>query len=921
MKEPVLKVGLLLILLLAFAVRVYDLEGQSLWSDEGLTLYRARLPLGEVLANHIVIDGVVTRDTNPPLYFLLVNVWRTAAGESVFALRYIGVIAGVLSVPVLYRLGSAAFKNQWVGLGAAWLLAISPFHVWQSQELRNYGLLILLNLISVYGLFRFAYRRGRAGYWLAVWAVGSLLGVYTHYFALFVFAYTLFFLVVFSLRGRPKHVWLGLVAMAAVAVPAVLFALNRFRAGPQIDFYPVPLLTILNHIASAFSVGITPSLTHSGWRVWPVMALAGVGLVAAVRRRPPAVVALLLGYLLIPLGLLFALSLINPLYNGTRHLLMGLPPFLLLLAAAPLLSARSGRLLALVGLAAVSASQLAWLDSQFTAPELIRDDVRSAAFYLNEVVAPQDVIILHDTIIGFTFDYYYDGPAPWIAIPKLGEGSVENAIAAMQAAGDQSGRIWYLTEPTPRTGFPRQVLSDWAAGEWLRLYGRRFPAMWLRVNLIVYLSQPTVPALPEPARPLQLSWDDHLALRGIEVPGGRAGQDWWPVFYWSKNSPAAADYTLSLRLTDPEGNLWAQFEPPLRDEPAAAGAIVRDDKRLALPPGLPPGSYQLWLRLLHDGEPVNASSGELDILLADNVLIQATTAAETAVLPATASSLNARFGRGIALAGYQLPVGPYRPGHLMWLDLYWRVRRPSQADYLLKLQLLSPDGAVVAETTGPPSRADYPSSQWQPDQLLLGRIALAVPVVAEASNLTARIALIHPETGEAVPVRSSGALLGQDWLTLATIQAEPWPVVTDLPAIQTPLRATFGESPLIELHGYDLSGEATPGGVLNLALVWQSLALANDSYTVFVHLAGVNNELIGQGDGQPDRGFRPTNSWLPGEVIVDEHDLAIRPEAAAGRYQLWIGFYHPETGQRLPVFLDGVRQPDDRLLLQEVVLP
>jgi hypothetical protein len=159
------------------------------------------------------------------------------------------------------------------------------------------------------------------------------------------------------------------------------------------------------------------------------------------------------------------------------------------------------------------------------------------------------------------------------------------------------------------------------------------------------------------------------------------------------------------------------------------------------------------------------------------------TAAATAVLPDTVSPLNARFGREIALVGYELPAGPYRPGHLLWLDVYWRVLRPPKADYLLNLQLLGPDGAVLAETTGPPSRADYPPGRWQPDQLLLGRIAVPVPVVAQLSNLTARIALIHPETGGAITIRTSGSLLGEERLTLSAIQAEPWPAVTDLPAI------------------------------------------------------------------------------------------------------------------------------------------
>jgi hypothetical protein len=193
--------------------------------------------------------------------------------------------------------------------------------------------------------------------------------------------------------------------------------------------------------------------------------------------------------------------------------------------------------------------------------------------------------------------------------------------------------------------------------------------------------------------------------------------------------------------------------------------------------------------------------------------------------------------------------------------------------------------------------------------------------VNQSSDLTARIGLIQPENGKTITVHTTGSLFGQERLTLATVQVEPWPAVTELPVIETPLRATFGEPALVELHGYDLSGEAAPGGVLTLDLVWESRALTNVNYTVFVHLTGDGDELAGQGDGQPSGGFRPTNSWGSGEVIVDEHVLTIRPDAPPGRYSLWIGFYHPETGQRLPVFINGSRQPDDRLLLQEVLLP
>lgn len=123
---------LLLLILLAFALRLYDLDGQSMWSDEGLSLYRARLPLADIFANQIVVDGVPTTDTNPPFYFLLLSGWRALAGESVFLLRYPGILLATLAMPLIYLLGRL-LGGATLGLLAALLLAVSPFHVWEAQ--------------------------------------------------------------------------------------------------------------------------------------------------------------------------------------------------------------------------------------------------------------------------------------------------------------------------------------------------------------------------------------------------------------------------------------------------------------------------------------------------------------------------------------------------------------------------------------------------------------------------------------------------------------------------------------------------------------------------------------------------------------------------------------------------------------------
>jgi uncharacterized membrane protein len=129
-------------------------EAQSLWSDEGLSLYRARLTLSENLTNVIVIPpDVPTQDTNPPLYFVVLSALRAVAGEGEYALRFVSMMAGVLLVPLLYVTGKRLFSER-TWMLAAVLGTFSPFLVWYSQEARMYALLATLSLASVYLLLR-----------------------------------------------------------------------------------------------------------------------------------------------------------------------------------------------------------------------------------------------------------------------------------------------------------------------------------------------------------------------------------------------------------------------------------------------------------------------------------------------------------------------------------------------------------------------------------------------------------------------------------------------------------------------------------------------------------------------------------------------------------------------------------------------
>ena len=103
-RQGVWLVWLTAILLLGWALRAHELEVRSLWEDEGWTMLLSAGP---------GLDDVVRTladDQHPPLYFMLLRLWRTAAGESEFTGRYLGVLAGVIAVAGTYQLGRALFS-------------------------------------------------------------------------------------------------------------------------------------------------------------------------------------------------------------------------------------------------------------------------------------------------------------------------------------------------------------------------------------------------------------------------------------------------------------------------------------------------------------------------------------------------------------------------------------------------------------------------------------------------------------------------------------------------------------------------------------------------------------------------------------------------------------------------------------------
>ena len=188
------------------AARLWRLEGSCLWFDELFSVHAAR-HTWPGLWRFVAADLI-----HPPLFYALLKLWTGVGGESLLWLRLFPFAASVAAlVPLLLlarelKLGTAATN---VALLAA---AANGYLIKYAQEVRMYGLLLLLTLTSLWLFARLLNREGQArGLLFALFPVNLLL-VYTHYYGWLVVACEAAFL---ALKERRR---LGAFALTAAGL-------------------------------------------------------------------------------------------------------------------------------------------------------------------------------------------------------------------------------------------------------------------------------------------------------------------------------------------------------------------------------------------------------------------------------------------------------------------------------------------------------------------------------------------------------------------------------------------------------------------------------------------------------------------------------------------------------------------------------
>lgn len=327
-----------------------------------------------------------------------------------------------------------------------------------------------------------------------------------------------------------------------------------------------------------------------------------------------------------------------------------------------------------------------------------------------------------------------------------------------------------------------------------------------------------------------------------------------------------------------------------------------------MPAGMLPGPATLAFGLRDDGgEAVGSmqqAPGETAQVVRSRPVAAFTVTEEMTVFDDTLALTGATF-RPVATPGAALNV------ELAWMPL----GEPEQ-DYRIRLVLV--DGAsgaeAVAQTFGLWPDL-YPPTQWRTLEPVTTLHGLRIPVDFEASTpLELRVEVLPGQGRGDSPVPSSGA--GAE---LGMVEVDVRKRIFELPQLAQRVDAQFGDA--IHLAGYELdTSQARPGGSVSMTLVWQAIKTPDDNYTVFNHLVGEDGLNAGQFDAPPVGEAWLTETWLPGEVVVEEREIPIDEAAIAGEVQLIVGLYNADDLQRLPVVLNGEPQAGDQLLLDRFLI-
>ncbi len=159
---------------------------QPFWRDEAFSYLLAKKNILEILS-------LTAKDFNPPLYYLVLHFWLKIFGPSEIAIRSLSLIFFWATIYVVFLFLTKILKIKSFLFLIFYLLffIINPLVLYYGFESRMYTMFAFFAVLSYYAFFK---KKS------SLYLFSSLLGLYTHYFMIFVILEQIIYLFIFEKR-------------------------------------------------------------------------------------------------------------------------------------------------------------------------------------------------------------------------------------------------------------------------------------------------------------------------------------------------------------------------------------------------------------------------------------------------------------------------------------------------------------------------------------------------------------------------------------------------------------------------------------------------------------------------------------------------------------------------------------------------
>lgn len=541
----------------AVAVAVGGLQGDSIWHDEQLSiLYAGGMEQAQVNPLDTVSRILERESGQAPFYYIVLSLWGTLVGWTVFAMRTFSLLAGVLAMAFAYRL-AADIKSPTAGIIAAIFLGASAFFNAYFHEIRAYTFLVLEILITLSLYWRLFRRENPSRLLSLFFVIVTVATLYTHPFAIGAIGALGLYHLIFAPRGRAWWIVLGLFSISAIAF--LPWAIPTFGVITSRVENNTRTLTIRSNgqvifdILQAFSNGI--------WLFW----LALIPSILLVRREHGA--RLLWFIILLFAGVMLAANQFSSMINHVRYMMPLLPLLAVLIGIGLDSLTRNRWLIALV--------LVAWIGIGFGIARNFGNDFYTAEektvfhidFPLNEIsssiaqdAVADDAIALympyHGWAVRGVFDYYLrDVPARHIMTEELGTGEdLQTYIDGFNQFLGDAGRVWFMVDKTVQPNERFAALQAILQERYVSC-GKLWDDDKAQVEMFAQ-----VEILCDPPQTAKIEFGEDVDLLDVVM---REDEDFYLIYMlWSNHVPADT-YSFSLQVMDAEGNGIYQVDKAL----------------------------------------------------------------------------------------------------------------------------------------------------------------------------------------------------------------------------------------------------------------------------------------------------------------------------------------------------------------------